>query len=75
MVQQVISKKGFKMEKLYTVAETATALRVSVMTIYRHLKSGKLRGRRSGWIWVFTQDNIDDYLNASTTKEGLDGTL
>ena len=49
------------MEKLYTLPEVAEILKVSRKTIYRYIKSGKLKATKIGQ-WRIKQGDLDKLL-------------
>ena len=49
------------MEKLYTLSEIAEMLRLSRKTIYRYIKSGKLKASKVGQ-WRIKQGDLDKLL-------------
>ena len=49
------------MEKLYTLPEVATLLRVSRKTIYRYIESGKIKATKIGQ-WRIKQSDLDKLL-------------
>jgi excisionase family DNA binding protein len=50
------------MTQLMTVREVADYLRVSVKTIYRLLKQGRIPGTKVGNQWRFNKTAIDEWL-------------
>jgi excisionase family DNA binding protein len=52
----------FLREKLMTVAEVATAMRVSNMTVYRLIKAGQLSAIRVGKNYRIRETEVDRYL-------------
>ena len=56
------------MEKIYTLQEVAVKLRVSERTIFRYLKSGKLRGSKIG-AWRFSETDITNFLQSLSNNE------
>lgn len=51
-----------------TASELAEILRISRVTIYRKIRQGKLKGEKRNikigvWEWVFTREQVEDYLN------------
>jgi excisionase family DNA binding protein len=47
----------------YMAEEIAAKLRVDKETIYRHLKSGKLKGNKvGGTLWRVSQEDLDRYI-------------
>ena len=51
-----------------TIAETAKYLRVSVSTIRKFVKTGKLLSYRQGHIIQLKQSDIDSFLTLNTIK-------
>jgi excisionase family DNA binding protein len=49
-------------ERLLTVQEVATRMRVSSMTVYRLIKSGELRASRVGHSYRLRTAEVDAYL-------------
>ncbi len=49
------------MQKLYTVQEVSNILKVSKKTIYRMIKSGKLKAVKVGQ-WRIKQEDLDKLL-------------
>jgi excisionase family DNA binding protein len=56
------------MEQYLTPEETAALLRVSLASVYRWLRSGRLSAGRAGSRWLITQQNIDAFLAAPRRK-------
>ena len=47
----------------YMPEEIALMLKVDKETIYRHLKSGKLKGNKvGGTLWRISQEDLDRYI-------------
>jgi excisionase family DNA binding protein len=47
----------------YMPEEIALMLKVDKETIYRHLKSGKLKGNKvGGTLWRISQEDLDKYI-------------
>jgi excisionase family DNA binding protein len=58
-------QEGLRMrrdERLLTVQEVATRMRVSSMTVYRLIKSGELRASRIGHSYRLRKAEVDAYL-------------
>jgi excisionase family DNA binding protein len=53
-------------QRLLTVAEVATALRVSNMTVYRLIRTGALPSTRVGRGYRIWEDAVDAYLSRAT---------
>lgn len=56
--------------KFLTVAEVATLLRVSNMTVYRLITAGELPAVRVGKSYRLREDDIDKYLGDRYTEAG-----
>lgn len=54
-----------KPRQLLTVREVASRLRVSVRTVWRLIKQGKLRTRRIGNATRVEADHLDDFIDDS----------
>ncbi len=53
-----------------TVAEVASQLRVSNMTVYRLINAGQLPAVRIGKSYRITEGDVDKYLSAGYTQAG-----
>ena len=56
--------------RFLTVAEVATLLRVSNMTVYRLIQAGELGAVRVGKSYRIREDDIDKYLAERYTEAG-----
>ena len=56
--------------KFLTVAEVASMMRVSKMTVYRLVHSGELPAVRVGRSFRVTEDDVNDYLRKSFYSAG-----
>jgi excisionase family DNA binding protein len=56
--------------KVLTVAEVASMMRVSKMTVYRLVHSGELPAVRVGRSFRVTEDDVNDYLRKSFYSAG-----
>ena len=56
--------------RFLTVAEVATLLRVSNMTVYRLIQGGELPAVRVGKSYRIREDDIDRYLGDRYTQAG-----
>lgn len=54
-----------KNQKLFTTKETAEILRISPITLWRERKAGRIGFRRAASKIVFTQDDIENYLETN----------
>ncbi len=53
-----------------TVAEVATLLRVSTMTVYRLIKAGDIAAVRVGKSYRLREDDVDRFLSSRYTQAG-----
>ena len=51
--------------KLYNIKETAELLGVTPRTIQTYLKEGRIKGRKIGGSWRFTEQSINEFINGS----------
>jgi excisionase family DNA binding protein len=56
--------------RFLTVAEVASLLRVSTMTVYRLIKAGRLASVRVGKSYRVREDDVDRYLASTYTQAG-----
>ena len=56
--------------RFLTVAEVASQLRVSTMTVYRLIKAGQLAAVRVGKSYRVREDDVDRYLAQGFTEAG-----
>lgn len=56
--------------RLLTVAEVASLMRVSTMTVYRLIKAGDLAAIRVGKSYRIKESDIDDFIAARYTEAG-----
>jgi excisionase family DNA binding protein len=56
--------------RLLTVAEVASLMRVSTMTVYRLIKAGDLAAIRVGKSYRIKEDDIDTFIAARYTEAG-----
>lgn len=54
-------------ERIYTTEELAAMLRVSVTSICRWARAGKIPGFRVGYDWRFTESQIQEFIKAGGT--------
>ena len=54
--------------RFLTVAEVADLMRVSKMTVYRLIRSGKLPAVQIGKAYRVREDELESYLNANYVK-------
>jgi excisionase family DNA binding protein len=56
--------------KFLTIAEVASVMRVSKMTVYRLVHNGELPAVRVGRSFRVTEDNVNEYLRKSFYDAG-----
>ena len=56
--------------RFLTVAEVASMLRVSTMTVYRLIKGGQLPAARVGKSYRVKEEDVDRYLAGTYTQAG-----
>jgi len=61
---------GINDVRFLTVAEVATMMRVSKMTVYRLVHSGELPALRVGRSFRVTEDDVQEYLRKSFYSAG-----
>ena len=52
-------------EKFYTIEEVAQMLKVAYLTVYRWVRSGKLKAARAGKQYRIRQSDLDNFLTNS----------
>lgn len=52
--------------KMYTVLEVAEILRITRRSVYRHLKSGKLKAVKFGKEWKISERNLREFASTGT---------
>ncbi len=57
-----------KENKFYTAEELAKELRVNIMTIYRYIKSGKLKAYKIGKEFRIEKKEFNNFLNKARIK-------
>jgi excisionase family DNA binding protein len=55
--------RGFRNDRLLTVAEVAAVMRVSNMTVYRLIKGAELPALRVGKNYRLRESDVDKYLS------------
>ncbi len=56
------------MERLYKVSEVARMLNVSTVAVRKWIKSGKLRARRIGKLWMIPESELKRFLGEKTRE-------
>ena len=65
-----LSKAEYATAQFHTVAEVASLLRVSSMTVYRLINAGDLPAVRVGKSYRLREDDVDRYLAQRYTEAG-----
>jgi excisionase family DNA binding protein len=65
-----LADAGFADVRFLTVAEVATVMRVSKMTVYRLVHGGELPAVRVGRSFRVTEDDVNEYLRKSFYSAG-----
>ncbi len=65
-----LSKADYATAQFLTVAEVASLLRVSSMTVYRLINAGELPAVRVGKSYRLREDDVDKYLADRYTEAG-----
>ncbi len=55
-------------EKLLTIEEVATILRVSTRSVNRYIESGKLKASKIG-VWRIKQSDLDNFLEQTSNQK------
>ena len=66
-------RRGYVGESLLTVAEVASVMRVSNMTVYRLIKSGQLPALKVGKNYRIRESDVDQYLTDRSVGGGSHG--
>ena len=63
-------KQPYVGDRLLTVMEVASLMRVSNMTVYRLIKGGNLAALRVGKNYRIRESDVDAYLDGRTVRPG-----
>lgn len=55
--------------KVYTPEEVAAMLKVSKITVYRHIKQGLLRASKIGQQYRISEEQLKDYFDGNEEKK------
>ncbi len=55
--------------KVYTLDEIEVLLKVSLRTLYRYIKNGRLKANKIGNKWIVTEQALKDFIEGKTDKE------
>ena len=50
---------------VYTVKEVAEMLKLNIVTIRRHIESGKLKAIKVGSVWRITEEELQRFMDES----------
>lgn len=56
---------------MYRLKELMKMFDIPERTIRRHLKTGLLRGTKLGGLWIFSDEDVKNYLNLSSVKQAV----
>jgi len=62
------------MDKTYTTEEIAELIGLKKTTVWKYIRTGKLIANRFGTHYRITQEQLDDFLAASSTVQQMTGT-
>lgn len=54
--------------KLYDIKQTAELLGVTTRTLQTYIKKGRIKARKIGGKWKFTESNIAEFLNGADNE-------
>lgn len=54
--------------KIYDIEEVANMFKCSTKTVKRRVDDGTLKGNRIGYVWYFTEKQIEEYLEGKGQK-------
>lgn len=58
-----------KLENYYTIRETAEKLKINTHTLHNWIRSGQISCYRSGRRYLFSENNILNYLNKNRIND------
>jgi excisionase family DNA binding protein len=64
-----MAREGSDLSRLLTVAEVATIMRVSRMTVYRLIRRGQLKAIRVGRNYRVREEDLGEYLDSQAVEE------
>lgn len=56
--------------RLYNIKETAEILGVTTRTMQTYIKNGKIKARKIGRGWKFTENSIKEFINGTDEQPG-----
>lgn len=59
--------KGKNKMIIYTTNDLINLLKISRLTIYKDIKKGKLKGNKIGNKWIFTEEQVKNYITGHKT--------
>lgn len=54
--------------KVYTLDEVEKLLKVSLRTLYRYIKQGRLKANKIGNKWIVREQDLKDFIEGKTNK-------
>lgn len=54
--------------KVYTVNDIMDLLKISRRTLYTYIKDEKIKGNKIGNKWIFTEQQVKDFIEGKTNK-------
>lgn len=55
--------------KVYTLNEVEELLKVSLRTLYRYIKDGRLKANKIGNKWIVTEQSLKDFIEGKTDSK------
>lgn len=55
--------------KVYTVNDIMDLLKISRKTLYTYIKDEKIKGNKIGNKWIFTEQQVKDFIKGKTEKK------
>lgn len=65
----IVNDRIEQMKHFYTVNEVADSLKLSKLTVWRYINSGKLTAYKVGRDWRIEKKDFDDFLNIRRFKK------
>lgn len=68
-IYQIKHIRTIDMEEFYTAEEVAQLLKVHYLTIYRHIKAGKIKAHKIGNIYRISKTALEEFLENTRTDK------
>jgi len=52
------------MDKLYSTQDVAAIAGIKYQMMLKHIKAGSIQGQKIGPAWVFTQEQVDNFIKS-----------